>query len=105
MFLVNRLQDLLSMRFCLDFLWQEYLFDDALFVDDERSAESTHILASVHAFFAPYAHFLYQLLVGISDERERKLVLVYELLMRCRTIDAYANHLHTFLLQFGIMVA
>ena len=82
MFLVNRLQDLLSMRFCLDFLWQEYLFDDALFVDDERSAESTHILASVHALFAPNAHRFHQFLVCIGNECEWQFVLVDEFLMR-----------------------
>ena len=57
----------------------ENLLDCALFVDDEGSSEGAHILASVHAFFAPYAHFLHQLLISVRHEGKRQIQLIYEL--------------------------
>ena len=66
------------MRLGLYLLGQVYLLDDAILVDYEGGAEGTHVLAPIHALLAPYAHGLYQFLVGIGNQGEGELVLVDE---------------------------
>ena len=56
------------MILCLYFLWSDDAFYNALFVDDESSAEGTHIFASTHALFAPHAKLLYKFFVGVGNE-------------------------------------
>ncbi len=89
----------------LDFLGEENALDDALLVDDEGGAEGAHILASVHALFAPHAEGFDECLVRVGYQGEGQFVLGDELLVRSGTIDAHAHHLVAGLAQLGIVVA
>ena len=89
----------------LYFLRADDAFYHSLFVDDESSAESTHVLASVHALFTPNTKFLYQLLVSVGNKREGQVVLFDELLVRLFAVDTYTDYFITGLAQFIVVVA
>ena len=63
------------------------------------------MFSSVHAFFAPYAHFLHQLLISVRHEGKRQAVALYELLVRCGTARTYTDYFVSLGLQFAIVVA
>lgn len=69
------------MIFGFHFLGRNNPFDDALFINNESGTEGTHVFASVHAFFSPYAEGFHQFVVGVGNQRERKLVFLDEFLV------------------------
>ena len=56
----------------------EDALDDAVFVEDEGSAVSAHIGASVHFLLAIHAEGLHQFQVCVGNERKRQSVLLDE---------------------------
>lgn len=57
-----------------------YFFDDvgndAVLVDDECGANSTHTCAPTHFLLAPHAECLIELQVGVGNESEGQVVLL-----------------------------
>ena len=53
----------------------EDLGDLTVFVDEKSLAVSAHVLFAVHRFFGPYAVFLDNVFVRVSDERIGKIEL------------------------------
>ena len=43
----------------LHFFWSDNPFYDSLFINQESSAESTHVSTSVQFLFSPYAKFFH----------------------------------------------
>ena len=79
------------MFFGLHFFRSDDPFYDSFFVNQESSAESTHICTSVQFLFSPHAKLLYQLLVSIGNQGERKVVLLDKFLMRLFIVYAYTE--------------
>ena len=70
------------MFFGLHFFGSDNPFYDSFFINQESSAESTHICTSVQFLFSPHPKLFYQLLLSIGNQSERKVVFLYEFLMR-----------------------
>ena len=64
------------MRLGLDFFRGEDLLYHSFFINDKGGAESSHILAAIHALLSPYAHLIDQQLVRIGNQRERQLMFL-----------------------------
>ena len=69
------------MILCLNLLWTNDTFDNSVFVDDKRGAESTHVSATVHFLLTIDAEGVDKFQVGIGNEREGKFVLLDKLLV------------------------
>ena len=74
-------KDLSGMILRLNLLWTNDTFDDSVFVDDKRGAESTHVSAPVHLLLTIDAEGVDEFQVGVSNEREGKFVLLDKLLV------------------------
>ena len=92
------------MLFCFDFFRGEDTFNYPFFIDNKSSAEGTHVFASVHTFFSPYAKLFHQFLVRIGNQREGELVLFNEFLMRFSIIHTYSDYLVTGFAKFAVTV-
>ena len=93
------------MSLCFYLFGEVYLFYYAILINDEGRTKGAHIRATIHALFAPYAHGLYELLVGVGNEGEGEFVFVDKLLVRCGAIDAHSYHLVASLAKFAITIA
>ena len=71
-----------------DLLRTKDLRHDARFIGDEGGAENAHIRAARHLLLAINAERLYQLQVGIGNQRERQLMLFDKLFVRFRILSA-----------------
>lgn len=74
-------KDLSGMILRLNLLWTNDTFDDSVFVDDKRGAESTHVSATVHFLLTIDAEGVDEFQVGVGNEREGKFVLLDKLLV------------------------
>src|SRR5687767_2055008 len=76
---------------------EEYLADDAFFVNDKSGAEHTHIFMAEHDLFVPYTIFINDGMFGIGDQCKRELVFGFKFLMLFFIVGAYADHFKTML--------
>ena len=88
----------------LYFLGTDNALYHSLFVDDESSAESAHVLAATHALFTPNTKFLYQLLVSVGNKREGQVVLFDELLVRLLAVNTHTDYFVAGLAQLVVVV-
>ena len=95
-------KNLCSMILCLNLLWTKDTLNNAVFIDDESSAESTHIGASIHLLLTVHTECLNQFQVSIGNERERQFVLLNELLVRFLVLYAGSDDRVT--LGFQVLV-
>ena len=89
----------------LHLLTSEDLLDDALLINNKGSANGAHGLLAIHILLTPGAHRLQELVVDVSNQGERQLMLLLELHMRGGRVLAHANHLIALALQLILMVA
>ena len=80
------------MFFGLHFFGSDNPFYDSLFINQESSAESTHVSTSVQFLFSPYSKFFYSLFVSVSYQSERKIVLFDEFLVRLFIVYADTDY-------------
>ena len=65
-----------------------YIDEDAVGTDDDVAAGHSHVFFAVHAFFVPHTICLTDRVIGIGEERERQVELLFELGMGCDRIGA-----------------
>ena len=65
-------QYLLGMLLGLHLLASKDVFDDALLVDDEGSADGAHRLLAVHILLSPSTHRLQERMIHIGNQRKRQ---------------------------------
>ncbi len=74
-------------------------------VDDEGRALDAHVLLAREALLDPDAVPLRDRVILVGEERERELVLVAELRMRCLVVRAHAEDDRAGLLELAPRVA
>ena len=93
------------MLFGFHFFGSDNPFYDSFFIDQESSAEGSHIGTSIQLFLSPYTKFFYQLFVRIGYQCKRKIILIDEFLVRLLAVYADTDYFVTGFTQFGIVVA
>ena len=76
----------------LHFFGSDNPFYDSFFINQESSAESTHVSASVQLLFSPHTELFYSFLVSIGKLRERKIVFLDEFLVRLFIVYADTDY-------------
>jgi len=79
--------------------------DDAFFVDHKSGAVEAVIMTAIQLLGAPYAIFIYYLMIGVGQQGERKGVPGFEFQVFGGIVGTDAEHYKALLFEQGIIIA
>lgn len=72
--------------------FSDNLLNDTVFINNKCSAHRAHIRFAIHGFFGPHTVGFYDMVLGIGQQRKRKMIFFGKFFVRLFTVYAHAQY-------------